>query len=90
MGVRVSRRDALRDHLAARGIAAGIHYPIPIHAQPAYESLDDKWGSFPMTEEASAEILSLPMYAELTPALVERVVDAVVEFVEQSEFASAR
>jgi dTDP-3-amino-3,4,6-trideoxy-alpha-D-glucose transaminase len=88
--VRVDRRDALKDHLAVRGIAAGIHYPIPIHAQPAYESLGDEWGSFPVTEGVSAEILSLPMYAELTPALVERVVEAIVEFAQQPEFASAR
>jgi dTDP-4-amino-4,6-dideoxygalactose transaminase len=88
--VRVDRRDALKDHLAARGISAGIHYPIPIHAQPAYESVSDGWGSFPVTEGASAEILSLPMYAELTPALVERVVEAVVEFANEPEFASAK
>jgi dTDP-4-amino-4,6-dideoxygalactose transaminase len=88
--VRVDRRDALKDHLTARGIAAGIHYPIPIHAQPAYESLGNGWGSFPVTESVSSEILSLPMYAELTPTLVERVVEAVVEFANEPEFASAK
>ena len=85
--IRVDRRDGLRDHLAARGISTGIHYPIPIHAQPAYESLGYAAGSFPVTEASSAQLLSLPMYAELTPALVERVVDAVGEFAETRELA---
>ena len=86
--IRVDRRDAVRDHLAARGIATGVHYPIPIHAQPAYESLGHGPGSFPVTERFSAEVLSLPMYAELTPALVERVVEVVGDFVEQRGLAS--
>ena len=85
--IRVEHRDALRDHLAARGIATGVHYPIPIHAQPAYASLGYGPGSFPVTERVSAGILSLPMYAELTPVLVERIVDAVGEFAEQRELA---
>ena len=86
--IRVEHRDALRDYLARRGIATGVHYPIPIHAQPAYASLGHGPGSFPVTERSSAQLLSLPMYAELTPALVERVVDAVGEFAEQRELTS--
>jgi dTDP-4-amino-4,6-dideoxygalactose transaminase len=61
------RRDALQMHLQEHGIAVGIHYPIPIHLQPAYHDLGYQKGDFPITEQAAGQILSLPMYAELTP-----------------------
>lgn len=86
--VRVDRRDALREHLAARGIATGIHYPIPIHRQPAYEDLGHGEGAFPVTERCSSEVLSLPMYAELTPELIERVAEAIGEFATNYELAA--
>jgi dTDP-4-amino-4,6-dideoxygalactose transaminase len=78
--IRVEDRDGLRTHLHDRGIATGIHYPVPIHLQPAYRDLGYAQGSFPVTEEHSGQILSLPMYAELTPGLVERVAEAILAF----------
>ncbi len=78
--VRHPQRDALRAFLAARGIGTGIHYPIPIHLQPAYAWLGCGPGSFPVAEHWAAECLSLPMYAELTEQQIERVVEAVWEF----------
>ena len=66
--IRVVRegRDRLREELKSKGIATGIHYPIPLHLQPAYKYLSYKEGDFPVTEKASKAILSLPMFAELT------------------------
>ena len=58
-------RDKLREELKLKGVATGIHYPIPLHLQPAYSYLGYKKGDFPVTEKASQEILSLPMFAEL-------------------------
>lgn len=78
--IRSKQRDALRKHLSERGIATGIHYPIPIHEQEAYRELGYKHGQFPVTEQEADEILSLPMYAELTDAQIELVADAIKEF----------
>lgn len=63
--VRSRQRNALQDWLAGRGISTGIHYPIPIHLQPAYRTLGYAPGDFPVTEKAAGEILSLPLYPEL-------------------------
>jgi dTDP-4-amino-4,6-dideoxygalactose transaminase len=60
------KRDALQAELQRRGIATLIHYPIPLHLQPAFESLAGRRGDFPVAERAAAEILSLPLYPELT------------------------
>jgi dTDP-4-amino-4,6-dideoxygalactose transaminase len=73
-------RDELMTHLRARGIATGIHYPIPVHLQEACRDLGYEHGSFPVTEHAAKRILSLPMYAELTPSMITYVADAVREF----------
>jgi dTDP-4-amino-4,6-dideoxygalactose transaminase len=78
--VRCAQRDALRAYLSARGIETGLHYPIPIHLQPAYSDLGYKEGAFPVTEEACATLLSLPMYAELSTAQLTYVAEAVREF----------
>lgn len=78
--VRHPRRDALKDFLSERGIGVGIHYPRPIHLQPAYASLGYTPGSFPATEQLAPEILSLPMYAELTDDQIARIADAVRAF----------
>src|SRR5581483_1958756 len=64
--VRVKNRDAVLQALGERGIACGIHYPKPIHLQEAYASLGLGVGSFPVTERCAGEILSLPMFPELT------------------------
>jgi len=66
--------------LGEAGVATGMHYPIPIHLQPAYEGLGQPAGSCPVAERAADEILSLPMYPELSDAQVERVCAAVREF----------
>ncbi len=69
-------RDAFRDALAADGIGTGIHYPVPIHLQEAMQFLGYRKGDFPVTERVATEVVSLPMYAELTDAQVEAVADA--------------
>ena len=71
--IRTDRRDALRAHLAERGIGTQVNYPTPIHLMEAYACLGGKAGDLPETERAAAEILSLPMYPELPPAAVARV-----------------
>src|SRR6266496_2064900 len=73
-------RDELKTHLAERGINAGIHYPLPIHLQPAYSDLGYRRGDFPVAEACAQQCLLLPMYAELTDATVQYVADAVREF----------
>src|SRR6266481_1294756 len=78
--IRTEQRDVLRDHLVSRGISASIHYPIPIHLQPAYRDLGYQRGDFPVTEAHAQQILSLPMYAELTTELVEYVAKSIVTF----------
>jgi len=76
--IRAPRRDELLTALGQRGIGAGIHYPVPLHRQPAYRELEA--GPFPETERASDEILSLPMYPHMTNDQVDRVVEAVQDF----------
>ena len=91
--VRVERRDEVRAALGTEGIQTGIHYPIPIHLQPAYAELGLGPGSFPVTERIAGELLSLPMYPELTRELVEEVVGAVTRTVAVSgttEIAAGR
>ena len=70
-------RDAFRDTLVADGIGTGIHYPVPIHLQEAAHFLGYRKGDLPVTEKVAPEVVSLPMYPELTDAQVETVADAV-------------
>ncbi len=79
--VRVQDRDALQAHLHDRGISTVIHYPIPIHLQPAYRDLGYARGDFPITEGYADQILSLPMYPELTSDAIKYVTDAIQDFV---------
>jgi dTDP-4-amino-4,6-dideoxygalactose transaminase len=74
-----ARRDKLHDKLSAAGIGAGIHYPVPLHLQPAYQHLGYTTGRFPIAERLSATCLSLPIYPELTEADIDRVVSALRE-----------
>ena len=78
--IRTKNREELQKHLKAQGISTGIHYPIPLHLQPAYSNLNHKQGDFPITEKYSGEILSLPMFAELTEHEIEYVVEKIKEF----------
>lgn len=79
--IRTRRRDQVLSHLKEKGIGAGIHYPTPLHRQPAY--LKEGYGdiSLPVTEEVASEVLSLPMYPELTPEQITYVAAAVREAV---------
>jgi dTDP-4-amino-4,6-dideoxygalactose transaminase len=76
--VRTSQRDALQQSLQEQEIQTGIHYPIPVHLQPAYADLGHQAGDFPHSEAASREVLSLPMYAELTTESLIQVAKAVI------------
>jgi dTDP-4-amino-4,6-dideoxygalactose transaminase len=78
--VRSSQREALQHFLSGRGVATGIHYPIPVHLLQAHTDLGYSRGDFPHSERAAREVLSLPMYAELTDAQLEQVADAVRAF----------
>src|SRR6267143_1787172 len=72
-------------HLAEAGIATGVHYPIPLHLQKAYQHLGYQRGAFPVTERVAAEIVSLPMFPQLSHTLQKEVVEKVVEFVESKQ-----
>lgn len=78
--VRAPERDRLQEFLGARGIATGLHYPVPLHLQPAYAGRGEGPGSFPVCESAAEEILSLPMFPEITEDQVAYVVDGLREF----------
>jgi len=71
--VRSSDRDGLRARLTDAGIQTGVHYPIPVHLQPGYRDLGYSAGDFPVAERAAGEVLSLPIYPELTDAQIETV-----------------
>jgi dTDP-4-amino-4,6-dideoxygalactose transaminase len=79
--VRVQDREALQAALAEAGIGTGIHYPIPLHLQKAYENLNFKKGDFPVTERVAAEIVSLPMFPQMTNEQVNEISKRVREFV---------
>ena len=78
--IRTSNREGMMKHLNEAGIGIGIHYPIPLHLQKAYVSLGYSLGDYPVAESASGEILSLPMYPQLTANQQSRVVKAVISF----------
>ncbi len=75
--VRSDQRDTILDSLRSQGIGAGVHYPVPLHLQPAYKYLGYATGSLPVTERVADTCLSLPIYPEMTSDLIELVVDAL-------------
>jgi dTDP-4-amino-4,6-dideoxygalactose transaminase len=77
------QREELRTSLAAAGIASGLHYPVPLHLQEAYNCLGYRRGDFPVSEKAAAEVLSLPMYPQLTAEDQARVAERVIQFVNE-------
>jgi dTDP-4-amino-4,6-dideoxygalactose transaminase len=77
--IRVSNRDAVLTRLRERGVDAGIHYPVPLHLQPAYQYLGLRKGALPETEKAASTCLSLPLYPEISELQVETVVAALQE-----------
>jgi dTDP-4-amino-4,6-dideoxygalactose transaminase len=80
--IRVDDRDGLRAHLSARGIGTDVYYPVPFHRQECYAGLTPPGQLFPNAEAASARVLALPVYPELTRAQQEHVVSSIAEYVE--------
>ncbi len=78
--LRAEKRDKLQDHLKAKGIGSAIYYPVPLHLQPCFEYLGYMKGAFPESEKAAEEVISLPVYPELTRVQQDEVVDAVRDF----------
>jgi len=77
--VRTENRADLQQHLEAQGIGTAVHYPVPVHLQPAYRGrLGDK-GSFPVAERAAEQVLSLPLYPQLEVSQIERVIDVILQ-----------
>jgi dTDP-4-amino-4,6-dideoxygalactose transaminase len=78
--VRSEHRDALREHLDAEGVASAIHYPTPIHLQPAYADLGQGPGTLPVAERLAGEICSLPVFPTIDDAQITRIAEAVSTF----------
>lgn len=78
--IRVPQRDALQAHLKARGIGSAVYYPLPLHLQPCFAYLGYQEGQFPESEQAAKEVVSLPVYPELTDAQRDEVIAAVRQF----------
>ena len=77
--IRTPRRDHVKNFLASRGISSAVYYPTPIHLQPIYKPLGYHAGDFVETEHAAAEVLSIPIYPELTDAQQNRIVEALMD-----------
>ncbi len=78
--IQTEQRDSLIEFLNNRGIGSNIHYPVPIHLQPAFTGLGHSPGDFPVTEEAAGKILSLPLCADITEDEVRQVCAAIKEW----------
>jgi len=78
--IRCERRDALQAYLTARKIGTAIYYPLPLHLQPCFAYLGYREGQLPHAERAAREVLSLPVYPELTTAQQDEVIGAIREF----------
>jgi dTDP-4-amino-4,6-dideoxygalactose transaminase len=83
--IRVRQRDRVLNALKAAGVGAGVHYPLPVHMQPAFGYLGYQRGDFPHSERAADEVLSLPLYPEITTAQLETVAAAVRDALAGSE-----
>jgi dTDP-4-amino-4,6-dideoxygalactose transaminase len=78
--LRTAERDRMRDHLRRAGIETGLHYPVPLHTQPALARFVNERGSFPVSDRYARECLSLPLFVGMTEGQVERVCSAVRRF----------
>lgn len=78
--IRTQKRDALQSYLAEQGVATGLHYPVPLHQQNAYKNMGYHTGDFPVTEKVAAEILSLPMFPQLTTEQTDYVISKINAF----------
>jgi dTDP-4-amino-4,6-dideoxygalactose transaminase len=85
--IRTGQRKAWQDSLQGQGIQTGIHYPIPVHLLPAYADLGYQRGQFPHAEQAADEVLSLPMFPELTASQCETVASAVKRLIRHEPVA---
>ncbi len=83
--IHCERRDAVRQRLAERGVQTGLHYPIPIHLQAAYEALGHQRGDFPVAESSADRLLSLPMHEGITNAELDYVSEHLIDAVSQSQ-----
>tara|TARA_Y100000034_G_C6902523_1_gene417723 strand:- start:483 stop:1577 length:1095 start_codon:yes stop_codon:yes gene_type:complete len=75
--IKTKKRDKLKNYLDKNGITSEIHYPVPVHLQPSYKHLKVRKGSLPVTEKVCKEILSLPIFPELTKQEVEKIVNVI-------------
>jgi len=78
--IRVSRRDELIDHLNEHGIGNAVYYPVPFHEQKCFTGVPSSGDDFPVADQVSAEIISLPVYPELTDGMQKYVAEAIVQF----------
>lgn len=78
--IQIDDRDGLQNHLNSKGVASGLHYPLPLHLQKAYDHLGYKKGDFPVAENIADRLLSLPMFPELTREQIEYVVQSIKEY----------
>lgn len=85
--IQTDRRDELQAYMAQRGIGTAIHYPVPVHRQPAYLRLGYGPGSLPVTEELAGRILSLPLYPHMPAEHAAAVSDAIAAFLEAGRIA---
>lgn len=81
--IRTNKRDGLVEYLSKKGVVTGIHYPIPVHLQPALNFLNYKKGDFPVSEKIAAEVLSLPMFPDMTNIQVKYVVSMINNYFEK-------
>ncbi len=86
--IQTAARDQLQRYLSAAGVQTGIHYPVPVHLQPAYAALGHREGDFPRAESQSRSVLSLPMFAELTEQQLGYVADALSDFCAEASAAA--
>jgi dTDP-4-amino-4,6-dideoxygalactose transaminase len=78
--IRTPRREQLLEYLQQNGIGAGVHYPVPLHLQPAYADLGCRRGALPVTEAVADSCLSLPLYPEMSEAQQDQVVEVIRRF----------
>ena len=85
-----SGRERVRAALLEKGVETGVHYPIPLHLQPCYAWMGLKEGSFPVAERAAHEVLSLPLYPEMTEAQIDRVCEALRDVLGREQSATRK
>jgi dTDP-4-amino-4,6-dideoxygalactose transaminase len=81
--IRVPERDALRKRLADKGIGSAVYYPLPLHLQPCFKSLNYCEGDFPESEKAAKETIALPIFSELTEDEIKQTADVILEHIKQ-------